>query len=232
VDQALNRTRRNLIGVSVALALLYAFGWEFPSELRIFGTVLSTNADAVMFIAWVSLAYFFWEYLVHVRPKFQYISAEWGGRFIQAHKMKIKQNMVDKYDSTALNDRLSQSKNKGYDSVVGVHDVGLTEGSRRLFWREIRVTTVIEMRKGNNSSNVPFDEPESYRAYYLLRSLPQFIRASIVCVTTSDTYFEHLIPLAFPFGAVLAAAFGPFQMLGSGDAATPAHGFGTALWGL
>ena len=102
MDHALTRTRRNMIGVSALLAAIFAFGWQFPSELRIFGNVIEASPKAVMIIAWATLTYFVWEYVVHLRSEMNNLRTEWRGLFIGAHQRKLERQVRAKYDDEAF----------------------------------------------------------------------------------------------------------------------------------
>lgn len=212
MDQALTRTRRNMIGVSAVLTLVYAFGWQFPSEIRIFGNVISANAQAVQLIAWAALAYFVWEYLVHASSKSLELRTEWRTRFVQAHRRRVKRRMVKKYDEDALQRILNEWRNKGFDSVTGVHDVELSSGHPHFFWQEIIVKTLVTIARDGSDTYVPISEVPQYKAYYAL-SLWPILRAWGQCVLTSKIYFEFLLPVFFPLAAVLSFIFGPFSVL-------------------
>jgi len=213
MDQALNRTRRNMIGVGMILTLVYAFGWQFPSEIRIFGNIISANAHAVQLIAWGALAYFVWEYLVHVSIKSLELRTEWRTRFVQAHHRRIKRRMIKKYDDDALQRVLDEWKQKGYDSVAGVHAVELNIGSTHFLRQEIVIKTLINLVRDDSSDTyVPISEVPQYKAYYVL-SLWPVLRAWVLCVLTSRIYFEFFLPVLFPLAAVLSFIFGPFPVL-------------------
>ncbi len=212
MDQALNRTRRNMIGVSAVLTLVYAFGWQFPSEIRIFGNVISANAQAVQLIAWAALAYFVWEYLVHASSKSLELRTEWRTKFVQAHHRRIKRRMVKKYDDDALQRILDEWRNKGFDSVTGVHDIELSGSHGQFFWREISVKTLVTLARDDSDTYVPIDEVPPYKAYYVL-SLWPVLRAWVLCVLTSRIYFEFFLPGLFPLAALLSFIFGPYPML-------------------
>jgi len=52
VDDALRRTRRNMIGVSVALFLVYLVIGQFPNELEVFNYEIPLSSAAFEWLAW------------------------------------------------------------------------------------------------------------------------------------------------------------------------------------
>lgn len=201
-----------MIGVSAVLAAIYAFGWDFPSEVRFFGNSIQANPSAVKLLIWISLGYFFWEYLVHFKDKLTYLRSEWRDRFVQAHKGKVRNYIDTKYDDEALQKLLEKHRKERFDSIHGVQDVQLTNGNHHLLMQEIRVKTLIKMGRDGGFTNISIEEPEQYKAYYA-SSVLQVLSAWIGCLVTSSQYFEFLLPMLFPLIAVLSAAYGPFPIL-------------------
>lgn len=222
MNPALTRTRRNMIGVSAIITAVFAFGWQFPSELRIFGNVIEASPKAVMIIAWASLAYFVWEYVVQLRPEIEELRTVWRFRFIQLHKRKLERREKKKYDEKALQIILDQRRNKGFESVHGVERIDLGARQTTPFSQEIHINVLITLGKNESRSHFQFPEPELYVANYFTTPL-RVIRTWIFCVTTKGPYIEYVVPIAFPVFSVLSFAFGPFAWLTAGEAPNQAE---------
>jgi len=216
MDQAFTRTRRNMIGVSVVLALVYAFDWGFPSELRIFGNVIPANPRAVQIIVWIALAYFVWEYLVHLAAKMSGLRGEWRNRFVAAHEARLNRKMAKKYDAKPIQRVIDMQKKKGYDSILGFQKVQLANGNHYFFRQEIAVTSYVRMEQRGSQADFPFEEKEPYKAYYLYSPM-QLLRAWFRCLFTSSAYFEFVLPILFPLAAIIALIAGPFPWLIDGS---------------
>lgn len=213
MDHALTRTRRNMIGVSAVLTAVFAFGWQFPSELRIFGNVIEASPKAVMIIAWASLTYFVWEYVVHLRSEMTSLRTEWRDRFIQTHKRKLERRVRAKYDDEALGKILDQRRDKGFQSVHGVDRIQLDASGTTLLRQKIVIKAFITLGRNESRAHVEIHEPELYVANYITTPL-RVIRTWIFCIATNGHYIECVLPLAFPILSVFSFVFGPFAWLG------------------
>jgi len=216
MDQAFTRTRRNMIGVSVVLTLVYAFGWGFPSEIRIFGNIIPANPGAVQIIAWIALTYFVWEYVVHLAAKMGVLRKEWRDRFVAAHESRLKRLMAEKYNSAPIQRVADLQKKKGYDSILGFQTVTLSNGEHHFFVQKINVIAYIRMERRGTQTDFPFEEEAPYKAYYVLSPI-QMLRAWLRCLITSSAYFEFVLPMLFPLTAVVTLIFGPFPALIDGS---------------
>ena len=213
MDHPLTRTRRNMIGVSAVLTAVFAFGWQFPSELRIFGNVIEASPKAVMIIAWASLVYFVWEYVVHLRSEIRGLRIEWRNEFIQTHKRKLERRVRKKYDDKALQKVLVQRQNKGFESVHGVDRIELSASGTTRFSQKISITSLITLGKNESRAHFAIPEPEVYVANYITTPL-RVIRTWILCIATKGPYIEYVLPIAFPILSIFCLVFGPFAWLG------------------
>jgi hypothetical protein len=102
MDQALSRTRRNLIGVSVFLTLVSAFGWDSPSEIDILGNTLTANPVVIQILLWIAFGYLIYEYYVHVRPHIKSFREAWRKDFGARHADQILAEMRQTYTRDEL----------------------------------------------------------------------------------------------------------------------------------
>ena len=96
MDDALRRTRRNMIGVSVALFLIYFAGGKFPGALKIFNYDIPLSATAFEWLIWIFLIYMCIEYYVHLKSKFPDFISAYRNQLMAVLTPYVEKNLTDK----------------------------------------------------------------------------------------------------------------------------------------
>ena len=113
MDEALRRTRRNMIGMSVALALVYFFDWPFPKELKVLNYDIPLSAVSIEALAWGFLVYLCFEYVVHLRSKFPEITTK-----RREYLMEVLSPYVWKNLEQNLKDDIESHRKKSLENYV------------------------------------------------------------------------------------------------------------------
>ena len=97
VDDALRRTRRNMIGVSVVLFLVYLVNGQFPNELEVFNYEIPLSSTAFEWLAWFFLTYMCVEYVTHLKSKFSEIRGSYRTHLVRLLSPYVEKNLSDKH---------------------------------------------------------------------------------------------------------------------------------------
>ena len=212
MSQALNRTRRNMIAVSIFMILIYSFGWDFPSNLNVFGNKISASPNSIKFIVWGVLIYLVYEYFVHLRTVSGKLRGKWRGTFVALHHAALKRRMEEKYDEQARERLLRAHKDRGITEVSEVSKVNLVAHGINRFSQDIKIKIHLSAKIGDNSTSVAITNEPLFVANYF-RSGHLTLWTWMKLLTTDPEFFEYVFPLVFPILAFLAYRYGPFGFL-------------------
>ena len=113
VDDALRRTRRNMIGVSVVLFLVYLVNGQFPNELEVFNYEIPLSSTAFEWLAWFFLTYMCVEYVTHLKSKFPEIRLTYRTHLVGLLSPYVEKNLSDK-DRRKLKDYAESTQAEEY----------------------------------------------------------------------------------------------------------------------
>lgn len=206
MDDALKRTRRNMIGVSVALFLVYLLKAGFPHDLKVFNYDIPLAAPTIEILAWAFLTYLGIEYFVHLRSKFAEITKIRRQYLTSAMSMYVWNNI----DSDVRNDRINvmAKSNPTYalDSVSMVI-IQLRDNELLLDVTPHFIDSQNKIRSGTNGPAV--------RAEFQYSKIKRFrLLAWFKVIFTEGIGFEYLLPVAYPLAALCILAVRRWQDFG------------------
>lgn len=210
MDHALSRTRRNLIGLSVILALMSAFGWDFPASMNILGNDITANPTVIRVMAWTAFAYLIFEYFVHLQPHFSAYGDYWKAHFMEYSKPQVDRRISEIYNE-AKRVKVLKSKNVTADphnSVIHSTTLGLAAKSR--FAQNTNVKIVIRAScPGQQPKDVKISHP--HEAPYIKYWRP-WLKTSFRLLFLEPKFFEYMLPVLFPLLALGITIAGPFDL--------------------
>lgn len=183
-----------MIGVGVALSLVYYFNGNFPKDLKLFNYDVPITARQLEILAWTFLVYLCVEYLIHVRSKFSDVTQQ-----RRTHLMRLLEPYVWKRLDKDKKNQIEKTRKKDNPQTVFERvELGfgwLHEGTLRISVKPCFKNPSGAAPGGSQMRPFNFDLPyKDIRGYRL--------HAWIRLLFMEGVSFEYILPAIFPALAV------------------------------
>lgn len=216
MDHVLPRTRRNMMGLSVAIILVNTLGWKVPEKVTVFENDFSADPQLVSALIWAYLAYMCWEYYINAKDFGTDFRTRWrmqfAAKFVGKYRRQHIKFMSDLSDDDHRSQLMAMNQKSGITAELEFQrtDVGLHRTSR---WYQVFVVVhYYHGRQPSGSIKIVQHSTHNHKVYYI-RALPKVLRTWWVCVVLDKDYFEHVLPFVFAGIAALSPTFRPVASL-------------------
>jgi len=205
VDDALRRTRRNMIGASVVLFLVYLVNGQFPSQLKVFNYDIPLSATAFEWLAWFFLTYMCVEYVIHLKSKFPSIRDLYRSHLVRLLSPYVEKNLSDK-DRTRIADFATKQQSEYKFKKMNVEFRDSLPGTLHILSKP-----VFTLGPDRRQTTTPSIKIVSNIDHSKIRS--SRFRAAVRVAITEGVGFEYILPAIYPCAALALLVYRKADLL-------------------